>query len=204
MTWWSTSPRPAPIARPAATPANWAGETVIDELAVQIGMDPLEFRLRNRAQEGTRQINGSVHTNIGCHEVLQAAQEHPHYRAPLRRQTPRPRRGVWTVGKLGRGIEQHDQRQRRRHRRADHRSVDVTGTRTSLAMQVAEVLGLSVDQVESTTAGTDSIGFTQVSAGSRTTVATGLAVVKAAHDVIAQMRERAAAVWDVDRRHGPL
>jgi CO/xanthine dehydrogenase Mo-binding subunit len=64
-------------------------------------------------------------------------------------------------------------------------------------MQVAEILGLSVEQVTSTTAGTDSIGFTQVSAGSRTTVATGHAVFKAAHDVIDQMRLRAAQIWNV-------
>jgi len=76
-------------------------------------------------------------------------------------------------------------------------SVDLTGTRTSLAMIVAEVLGLSLEQVLPTVGNTASIGFTETSAGSRTTIATGTAVTKAARDVIAQMRGRAAMLWDV-------
>jgi CO/xanthine dehydrogenase Mo-binding subunit len=76
-------------------------------------------------------------------------------------------------------------------------SVDLTGTRTSLAMMVAEVLGLSLEQVLPTVGNTGSIGFTETSAGSRTTIATGTAVVKAARDVIAQMCRRAAMLWDV-------
>ena len=60
-----------------------------------------------------------------------------------------------------------------------------------LAVQVAEVLGLNVEQVASTTAGTDSIGFTQVSAGSRTTVATGHAVAASIETVLAQQEVQA-------------
>ena len=76
-------------------------------------------------------------------------------------------------------------------------SVDLTGTRTSVAMQAADVLGLGLDQIKPIVADTDSIGYADVSAGSRTTVATGHAIVKAAHDVIAQMCERAAILWAV-------
>jgi CO/xanthine dehydrogenase Mo-binding subunit len=188
---------------PGGTPANWAAETVIDELAVQIGMDPLEFRMLNRAREGTRQINGSTHRHIGCREVLQAALDHPHYRADLassHREHLLRGRGI-AFGQWGNwGAESSSTISVNKDGTVSLTtgSVDITGTRTSLAMQVAEVLGLSIDQVASTTAGTDSIGFTEVSAGSRTTVATGQAVVKAAHDVIDQMRGRAALLWGVD------
>jgi len=129
--------------------------------------------------------------------VLEAVRTHPHYTAPL--EGPNRGRGVafaywgnWgaessstisvnydgTVGLL-------------------LGSVDITGTRTSLAMQAAEVLGLSLDQIRPRTGDTDSIGFTEVSAGSRTTMASGVAVVKAARDVVAQMCERAAILWSV-------
>jgi len=188
---------------PGGTPANWAAESVIDELAVGIGMDPLEFRVLNRVREGSLRINGAARTDLGCREVLQAAQEHPHYSAALagsNQAHSRRGRGV-AFGQWGNwGAESSSTISVN----VDGTialttgSVDVTGTRTSLAMQVAEVLGLSVNQVSSTTAGTDSIGFTEVSAGSRTTVATGHAVVKAAHDVIAQMRARAALVWGIE------
>ncbi|MFL7809829.1 MAG: molybdopterin cofactor-binding domain-containing protein, partial [Anaerolineae bacterium] len=76
-------------------------------------------------------------------------------------------------------------------------SVDVSGTRTSLAMQAAEALGVPLDRVRSSVGDTDSVGYTAGSYGSRTTVSTGIAVVKAAQDTIAQMCARAAVLWDV-------
>ncbi len=182
---------------PGGTPVSFAGESVVDELALAIGMDPIEFRLRNCAQDGTRRISGGLHTEIAGRQVLEAARAHEHYTAPL--EGPNRGRGVafaywgnWgaessstisvnydgTVGLL-------------------LGSVDITGTRTSLAMQAAEVLGLDLDQIQPRTGDTDSIAFSEVSAGSRTTMASGIAVVKAARDVIAQMRERAAILWSV-------
>jgi CO/xanthine dehydrogenase Mo-binding subunit len=196
-------PKTGSYRAPGGTPANWAGESVIDELADRIGLDPLEFRMLNRAQEGTRTIGGSTYAHIGSKEVLQAAQEHPHYRSALpgsEHEHCRRGRGV-AFGHWGNwGAESSSTISVNVDGTValTTGSVDITGTRTTLAMQVAEVLGLAVDQVSSTTAGTDSIGFSQVSAGSRTTVATGHAVVQAAHDVIAQMRTRAAQVWDVE------
>ena len=76
-------------------------------------------------------------------------------------------------------------------------SVDLSGTRTTLAMQAAEALGLAVEQIKPSVGDTDAIGYTQVSGGSRTTMATGIAVVKAAQDVVAKMKTRAALLWDV-------
>jgi CO/xanthine dehydrogenase Mo-binding subunit len=64
-------------------------------------------------------------------------------------------------------------------------------------MQAAEVLGLTPEQIKPSVGDTDSIGYTQTSAGSRTTVATGIAVVRAAEDVIARMSARAALLWNV-------
>jgi len=194
-------PRMGSYRAPGATPASFAGESVVDELACKIGMDPLEFRLLNCAQEGTRRIAGGRHTQIAGIEVLRAAQAHPHYHAPL--PGPDCGRGIafgfwgnWgaqsssAISVNGDGTVS-----------LITGSVDVTGTRTSLAMQVAEVLGLTPDQVKPTVGDTDSIGFSEVSAGSRTTMATGIAVVKAAHDVIDQLRERAALLWAVPLDH---
>jgi len=51
---------------------------------------------------------------------------------------------------------------------------------------------------------TDSIGFTAVTGGSRTTFATGWAAYEAAQDVLRQMKERAAKIVDLDLRHSYL
>jgi len=73
----------------------------------------------------------------------------------------------------------------------------LSGTRTSIAMQAAEALGLRADQVHPVVADTDSIGPTAVTGGSRTTFATGWAAWEAAQDVIRQMKERAALLWEI-------
>jgi xanthine dehydrogenase molybdenum-binding subunit len=190
-------PKTGAYRAPCATQATFAVEVVVDELVEELGIDPLEFRILNTAKEGTRRIDGPMHPRIGSYEVLQAAKAHPHYRAPLAG-VCRGRgvaHGFWRNGggRSGSAI----------HVNSDGTvalttgSVDLTGTRTSLAMIVAEELGLSLEQIRSTTADTDSISYTDGTYASRTTIATGTAVVKAARDVVAQMSERAAMLWGV-------
>ncbi len=188
-------PRVAAYRAPGGTPAAFAAEAIIDELAEKIGLDPLEFRLRNCAQNGTRRIDGGIHQHIGARQVLEAARAHPHYSAPL--QGPNRGRGI-ALGYWGNwgSISSCTLTVN-----ADGTlalllgSVDLTGTRTSLAMQAAEVLDLPLDKIKPTIGNTDQVGYTEVSAGSRTTFASGIAVVKAAEEVIDQMRARAADLW---------
>lgn len=77
-------------------------------------------------------------------------------------------------------------------------STDIGGSRASLAMQLAETLGITAEQVKPTVADTDSVGYTDVTGGSRVTFATGIAVIEAGRDIQRQMVERAATIWDVD------
>ena len=64
-------------------------------------------------------------------------------------------------------------------------------------MQAAEVLGIAAEDVHPTVADTDSIGYTAMTGGSRTTFATGWAAYETAQDIKRQMIERAAFIWDV-------
>ena len=77
-------------------------------------------------------------------------------------------------------------------------STDIGGSRTSIAMHAAEVLGIPVEDVRPTIVDTDNVGFTAVTGGSRTTFATGWAAYEAAQDVRQKSIERAAKIWDVD------
>jgi CO/xanthine dehydrogenase Mo-binding subunit len=77
-------------------------------------------------------------------------------------------------------------------------SPDIGGSRASMALMAAEVLGIDYEKVRPIVADTSSVGFTGVTGGSRVTLATGLAVVEAAKDVVGQLRARAALIWDVD------
>ncbi len=189
-------PSTAAYRAPGAPNAAFATESVVDELAQKLGMDPIEFRLKNAAKEGTRRADGPKFRKIGCVEVLEAMKNTPHYQTPLT--GPNRGRGVavgfWfnvglpsscTISVNADGTVQ-----------LVEGSTDIGGTRTSIAMQAAEVLGIPAEAVLPMVADTDSIGFTAVTGGSRTTFATGWAAYEAAQDVMRQMKERAAKLWE--------
>jgi xanthine dehydrogenase molybdenum-binding subunit len=182
---------------PGQPQAAFAVEVVIDELAEQLGMDRLEFRLKNAVQEGDRMPNGVPHPRIGCREVLEAMRAHPHYHAPLA--GPHRGRGI----AVGHRFNSGNTSSATIHVNADGTislltgSVDIGGTRTSVAMQAAEVLGLRAEDVKPTVVDTDSIGYTGSTGGSRTTYDTGLAAIAAAAEVQRQMQARAARIWEV-------
>lgn len=72
---------------------------------------------------------------------------------------------------------------------------DIGGSGASPAMMAAEVLGSELANVRPTIGDTATIGYGFLTGGSRVTFATGTAVVAAAHEVVRQLRERAAKIW---------
>ena len=192
---------------PGAPQAAFAAEQVIDEVARKIGMDPVEFRLKNAAKEGTRRADGPKFRRIGCEEVLRAVKGHPHYRAPLG--GPNRGRGVAVGFWFNVGLESSCTLNVNTNGTVHlvEGSTDIGGTRTSIAMQAAEVLGIPAGDILPEVADTDSVGFTSVTGGSRTTFATGWAAYDAAQKVVEEMKVRAARLWavapsDVGHRKG--
>ena len=78
-------------------------------------------------------------------------------------------------------------------------SPDIGGTRTSVAIQFAEVLNLPIEDIKPNVTDTDAIGQTDGTGGSRVTFATGWASYEAAQDVKRQMIERAATLWEISK-----
>lgn len=189
-------PSTAAYRAPGATNAAFATESVVDELAEKLGLDPLAFRLRNAAKEGTRRADGPKYRRVGCIEVIEAMKSHPHYAAPLG--GPNRGRGVAVGFWFNVGLPSSCMVSVNTDGTVNlvEGSTDIGGTRTSIAMQAAEVLGIPAEDVRPTVADTDSIGFTAVTGGSRTTFATGWAAYEAARDVVSQMKERAAKLWE--------
>jgi CO/xanthine dehydrogenase Mo-binding subunit len=183
---------------PGSPSSAFAAESVIDELSTELGIDPIEFRLLNAAKEGTRQpTGGPVYRRIGLVETLDAAKSHPHYSAPL---GPNMGRGIAAGGWFnGSGPASAVASVN-----ADGRvslvegSPDIGGSRTAMAMQIAEVLGISPEDVIPSIGDTDSIGYSSGAGGSGVTFKTGTASVEAAKDIKRQMIERAARIWEVD------
>src|SRR5205807_1352347 len=68
---------------PGATNAAFAAESVVDEICEKLKIDPLDFRLKNAAREGTRRADGPTYPRVGMIETVEAAKKHPHYTSPL-------------------------------------------------------------------------------------------------------------------------
>lgn len=191
-------PRVKPYRAPGATQSHFAAETVMDELAEALGLDPVEFRIRNAMQTGDRMVTGQPCSSIGGLELLEAVRNHPHYRTPLEGRN-RGRGFAYSFWLGSGGVSSA-----KLSVNADGTvqvctgSCDLSGTRMTLAMQTAEALGLDAADVTVTTGDTQSIGYTLPSWGSRVTFATGIACISAAEKAIGQMSGRAAGIWGVD------
>ena len=191
-------PKVAAYRAPGAPMAAYAAESVVDELAEELGIDPLEIRFRNAVAEGVRSVYGPRFRKIGLVETLEAARDHPHYSAPL---GPWQGRGVATGFWFNFGGETTATVSINEDGTAVVMSgcPDIGGTRTSLAQMAAEELGIDVYRIEPVVADTHSIGYNDMTGGSRVTFAVGIAVVEAARQLIDDMCGRAARMWDVPR-----
>ena len=195
-------PKTAAYRAPGATNAAFASETIIDEIAEQLGMDPLEIRRLNGAKEGDRLVHGPTLPRVGYLETVHAALEHEHYQSPLT--GPNRGRGVASGFWFNVGFQSTVVINVNSDGTVSlvEGSTDIGGTRASIAMQAAETLGIPYEDVKPTVAGTDGVGYTDVTGGSRTTFATGYAAYEAAQDVIRQMSERAAERWNRESEEG--
>ena len=189
-------PKTAAYRAPGSPQAAFGVETAMDELCQQLGIDPIEFRLLNAAKEGTRRIEGPVARKIGFVECLEAAREHDHYKAPVEGENRG--RGIAAGFWMNRGFQSSCVVTVNFDGTVSliMGSVDIGGTRASIAQQTAETLGISYEDVKPTVVDTDSIGYTMVTGGSRTSFATGIAAIEAAESVKAQLVARAAKIWD--------
>ena len=191
-------PKTAAYRAPGAPLGCFAVEILLDELSEKLGIDPVELRLRNAAKEGDRKADGTLHPPIGVVETLEAIKAHPHYQTPLEgknrgrgvalgfwRNNTGPSCAVANVNADGTVMLVEG-------------SVDIGGTRTSISQQLAEVLGISAEEVFPEVADTDSIGFTSLTAGSGVAFKTGWAAIQAANDIKQQLVARAALIWETD------
>ncbi|MER8380067.1 MULTISPECIES: xanthine dehydrogenase family protein molybdopterin-binding subunit [unclassified Mesorhizobium] len=189
-------PKTAAYRAPSAPMAAFAVESAVDELAKEIGMDPVEFRIRNAAQEGTRSSYGPVYGPIGIGPTLEAAKSHPHMKAPLGKNQGRGMAcGFWfnfggqTCTDLNIGMDGSVS--------LAVGTVDVGGSRASLSLVAAEELGIPYEQVKAVVADTSSLGYNDMTDGSRGTFSSSMATISAARNAIKILRDRAAQTWDI-------
>ena len=181
----SNRPKVAAYRAPGAPISTYATESAVDELSRAIGMDPIELRLKNAAKDGTKALYGPTFQNIGYVETLEAAKNHPNLQAKL---GPNQGRGVAAGFWFNIGGESSASLAVNEDGTIAlvSGSPDIGGSRASMAMMAAEVLGVNVERVRPIIGDTASVGFTFVTGGSRVTFATGTAVCDASDDIVKQ------------------
>lgn len=193
---------------PGAPQAAFALESLVDEVAQALKIDPFELRVKNAVHEGDLMADGRTWPRIGLVECLERAE--PLYRAELAATGPGEGVGVALGGWPG-GIELAAAACRLNSDgtlQVSLGSVDLTGVNTSFAIIAAEVFGLDDPaQVRVTTVDTDGAPYAGVSGGSKVTYSSGPAVLRAAQDARNQAlriasSELEAAVEDLEIVNG--
>lgn len=190
-------PKVAAYRAPGSPASTFATESILDEIARRLEIDPIELRLRNAVVEGDSAPYGPKYGPIGLRQVLEAARSHPHWNAPL---AANQGRGIACGFWFNAGMSSSAMVAVSADGSASvvAGNPDIGGTRVAQALMVAEELGIPVERVRPSVGDTDSIGYADVTGGSRVCYATGMAVIEAAQDARNQLRERAAKIWSVE------
>ena len=190
-------PKTAAYRAPGSPNAAFATEQVIDEISKKLNIDPIELRLMNAVKEGDRRVDGPKFPVVGLLEVLEAMKNSPQYKKSL--DGPNKGRGIAVGYWFNVGLQSSCNIMVNSDGTINlvEGSTDIGGSRASIAMQAAETLGISYEDVNPIVGDTESVGYTHVTGGSRTTFATGYAAHLAAEEVNSKMIKRAAKIWGI-------
>ena len=172
--------------------ARFAGESHVDCVARAIGMDPLDFRLKNLIRQGETTAMGASFEEIKAIETLQKGVEAAGYRSPK-------------PANVGRGIAMHQRSPGSGESvlqltLSPDGSVTVgtpvfeqgTGAHTVMRQMVAEGMGLPPERVDVTMLDTDATPFDSGLGASRVTRIASGSAVKVVEEVKQEMVRLAA------------
>ncbi len=187
-----------PYRAPAGTQITFASESQIDIIAHELGIDPVEMRLKNAVENGDTNPSIGRLENVNAKETLRKAADASGWGSTPRRKNHG--RGIalgqWFIGgqPSSAGVKLNE----------DGTVtiitgvVDLSGTATSLAQIVAEVLGVRLDDVQIRTADSDVAPHSTISAGSQALRSMGSAAKYAAEEARKQIKEVAADKLEAD------
>jgi CO/xanthine dehydrogenase Mo-binding subunit len=166
---------------PGAPTAAFALESLLDELAQKLELDPIEMRLRNAVVEGDVSISGNPLPTIGTVEVLERLREHPLW---AQRDSLPENEGVGMAAGHWPGAMEPASAVCRVDADGTMTVVtsvaDMSGVNSGFAVIAAAAFGLSPEQVRVVTADTASAPYAGASGGSKITYSVGPAVLRAA------------------------
>ncbi|HSL98177.1 MAG TPA: xanthine dehydrogenase family protein molybdopterin-binding subunit [Candidatus Deferrimicrobiaceae bacterium] len=183
---------------PGGPPMAFAIETLLDEMAARLALDPIELRRRNLVGVGDSMLDGEPWPRIGAGEVLDGLAASPLWQA--RGDVPSGEGvgvalGYWpgATGPAAAACRVS----------ADGSVqvvtgiVDMSGVAGGFQALVAEVIGIDPSLVEIVTVDTDSAPPSPGSGGSQITYSAGRAIRAAAEDVRQQLLDAAAHEFEI-------
>jgi CO/xanthine dehydrogenase Mo-binding subunit len=166
---------------PGAPTAAFTIESLLDELAAELDLDPVELRLQNAVAEGDVGVSGNPFPVIGTVEVLQRLRDHPLWQG--RHSLPDGEgvgmaAGYWPGGnEPAAAICRVD---KDGTMTVVTSAVDMSGVNTGFAAIAAATFGLPPEKVRVVAADTSSGPYAGASGGSKVTYTVGTAVLRAA------------------------
>ena len=183
---------------PTAPPAAFAVESLIDELARRLDIDPLELRLRNVVGEGDSNPAGQPFPIFGARQCLERIREHPLW--SRRHELPDGEGIGAAIGWWPGGYEPAAAVCRLD---ADGNltiitgAADMSGVESGFATIAAEAFGVDPDRVRVVRADTSSAPYAGTSGGSKVTYTVGRAVERAASEARERLLEIAAEELEI-------
>ncbi len=207
-----TNAGPARPMRGPGHPQNaWALEQMMDALAEEIAMDPVQLRLKNVPATSQAREENPPYTVTGLRQCLEEGakafgwEEARQQTARSRRSDDRIKRGVgmgaclWIAGAGGPPATIVVKLYSDGSVNLNMGASDIgTGTKTVMAMVVAEELGINPDMIQIENADTATTQFASASGGSKTVPTESPAVRDAAIKVKQQLLEMVAEEQGVD------
>jgi CO/xanthine dehydrogenase Mo-binding subunit len=191
----SNRPKVAAYRAPGAPISEYAVESVVDEIAKKLGLDPIELRMMNAAREGTKAAYGPTFGPLGLEETLNSIKKTEHWNTPLRKWQGRGvASGFWfniggdtcvslTVNEDGTVSLMAG-------------TPDIGGLRAALTSVAADELGIPYEKVRPIIGDTGSLGFNHLTGGSRSAFSGSMAVVEAAKQIRSDLCARACKLWE--------
>ena len=186
------------------TQVTWACESHMDEIATELGMDPIVFRLKNAYEEGDPYLNGQVMHGVGIKETIERAAAEIGWGSVEREPAPHLRRGKGLAAMLKPtmtpsstncviNLEQDGK-------------LNVIGAApeigagqdTVLAQMAADAIGIRLDDVNVIATDTALSPYNGPVASSRTTYHMGNAILSAGSDIRGQILELAGNTFELD------
>ena len=177
----------------------WAYESQLDDIARDLGIDPVELRRRNVLVDGDEFATGEVMHDMHVQDLLDATAEAIGWNEPLPPPTPTRVRGRGLAVMLKSTVTP-SRSESRLIVRADGTvvahagSVEMgQGARPTMMQLAAEAVGVPVECVQLPYPDTQVVPFDTMTASSRSTYSMGRAITAAADDLRAKLSDIASA-----------